>query len=243
MSVENAQEGRHQNPRLVATYRGLGFLNNILLIPMFTVMVLEATTGQAQDKGFGFEEANQIFCMCFLIEWGLGFWLAGNRLQYFIRPEKLIDLLSSIPFGYMFQSMRAVRLLRLLRVLRIIGRARKFSGKGSHLVRLIGIVGSTVLAGALGLRVIEPETVTSFSDALWWSLVTLSTVGYGDIAPVTQSGRILAGILITLGIGVFGYAAGFVSSLMEPPEDQELKESIRRLEEKVDALSKKLDQK
>ena len=67
---------------------------------------------------------------------------------------------------------------------------------------------STILAGGLAIEIAEPETFPSLTDALWWSMVTVSTVGYGDVVPQSVVGRAVATVLIIFGIGIFGYVAG-----------------------------------
>jgi voltage-gated potassium channel len=104
------------------------------------------------------------------------------------------------------------------------------------MLRVAGVVGSTVFAGAMALRIVEPETGRSMTDALWWSLITVSTVGYGDIVPLTDVGCVVAAVLVFFGIGVFGYAAGFMGSLMEDPEEDEILAAVKRIERQVEAL-------
>jgi voltage-gated potassium channel len=98
------------------------------------------------------------------------------------------------------------------------------------LLRVFGVVGATVFAGGLALRIVEPQTITGLGDALWWSMITVSTVGYGDVVPVTTLGRSVAGVLVFVGIGVFGYVAGFMTSLMEDPEEDEMRMTLARIE-------------
>jgi len=221
-------------------YRYLSYWNNLLLIPLFTIMVLE-TSVSSDAPVVDFDLANIGFCVFFVLEWSVGFYIAGDRKAYMKKPAYLLDLISSIPFGYVFQGLRLVRLFRMLQILRVVLRARRFRGRGAKLVKAGGIVGATVFAGAMGLRVVEPQTVPHFEDALWWSLVTMSTVGYGDIVPQTQTGRLVAGMLILFGIGVFGYVAGFMTSIVDDPEDDEMLASVRRLESNLEAIREQLE--
>jgi len=201
-------------------YGALGSFNNLLLIPLFTVMVLETSTGVDADRVVSFDLVNLGFCASFALEWLLGLLLAESRKAYLLSFEKALDGISSIPFGYLFQGLRIARLVRVLRVLRVAG-----------------VVGATVFAGAMALRIVEPDTGDSLVDALWWSLITVSTVGYGDIIPQTDTGRIVAAVLVFFGIGVFGYVAGFMSSLMEDPDEDEILSSVKRIEQQLAALT------
>ena len=203
---------------------------------MFTVMVLETQT-RTRLAEVDWAMPNLVFCAFFMSEWALGLLLVANRSEYLRDPMKIADFVSSIPFGYFFQGLRLVRLLRLMRITRVVLRARRFRGRGARAVRMIGVVGAPSFAGALALRIVEPETVESFYDALWWAIVTLSTVGYGDIMPQTGPGKAVAAVLIVIGIGVFGYVAGFMTSLLQDREDDETLVALDRLHREFEALS------
>ncbi len=216
-------------------YRYIGFLNDVLLIPLFTMLVLEFTSfGVGQARLFGI--ANLGFCASFLVEWVLGLCLSENRWHYLRRPDKVVDLVASIPFGHVFQGLRAVRCLRLARVLRLMIRSKRYRGKGARIMRMLTLVTGTVFAGALALTYVEPTAVGGLFDAVWWSLVTVSTVGYGDILPVTGPGRVVASVLIIFGIGVFGYVAGMAATILDDDEDEAMEERLSRIEAKLDLL-------
>lgn len=208
----------------------LSYVNNLLLIPMFTVLVLETMAGTPQEHLIVFRSANLWFCGFFFAEWCLGLVATDNRRGYLLSPEKILDLFSSIPLGVLFEGLRVARLVRIVRLVRMMLRARRFRGKGAKLLRVFGVVGATVFAGGLGLRIVEPQTIAGLGDALWWSMITVSTVGYGDVVPVTTLGRSVAGVLVFVGIGVFGYVAGFMTSLMEDPDEDEMRMALARIE-------------
>jgi voltage-gated potassium channel len=105
------------------------------------------------------------------------------------------------------------------------------------------MVGTIGITGALALHALEPETVPTLGDALWWALVTVSTVGYGDISPVTDAGRVLASLLIVSGIGSFGYVAGIMSGLLEENGNDETSlddvlAAVKRIESRIAKLEK-----
>jgi len=103
---------------------------------------------------------------------------------------------------------------------------------------------SVAACSALAIRAIEPQTVGSFADAQWWSVVTISTVGYGDIYPVSDAGRAVGIALIVFTIGVYGYVAGLTTGAVTHPEDalehQETLDAIAGLEAKIDRLTRQL---
>ncbi|TAK00156.1 MAG: hypothetical protein EPO36_09780 [Chloroflexota bacterium] len=131
-----------------------------------------------------------------------------------------IDLLALIP------TVRAVRILRLLRLLRLI---RAFTGfaralttlerMANHrgLVWLFAAWSAVMILCSLGLYAAENgvnEAVESPLDALWWGISTMTTVGYGDVTPVTPEGRLAATVLMVLGIGLFSAVTATVTSFL-----------------------------
>ena len=213
----------------------LGFLNDVLMIPMFTEIILD--TGMALQNAETLEifaATNLMFCSLFFAEWLIALKLSPDRRAFLTDPGELLNLISCIPFNYVFQGARLFRVLRVLRVFRLAIRARRYQGRGAQLLRVASLVGATIFAGAMALRIVEPQTTSDIFDALWWSLVTVSTVGYGDIAPVTGPGRVVASVLIMFGVGVVGYIAGFMTSVLsdddETSELAELRASNARLE-------------
>lgn len=231
-----------EQTRLERLHDNLAFLNNALLVPLFTLMLVGVMEGSGRELLVTLDLANLGFCALFFAEWLLGLAIAEDRVRYLMSVEKLLDLLSSIPFGHIFQGVRLARLVRIIRIVRVILRARRYRGAGRRLVRVATIVGSTVFAGAVGLRTVEPETVSTLGDAFWWSLITVSTVGYGDIVPSTRVGQIVAGMLVLFGIGVFGYIAGFMTSLMDDEEEDEILETVKRLEKQLAGISATLNE-
>lgn len=143
----------------------------------------------------------------FAIDYLVRLGVAGDRSD-FVRRHR-IELVAALPLDVF----RPFRLLRLLRPLAILARATKGLRDvlGLTGVTLIAVIGAAVicLGGAL-LTWIEPETA-GFGDGLWWSIVTTTTVGYGDISPTTTGGRILAGALMISGIGLLGALTGEVA--------------------------------
>ena len=112
--------------------------------------------------------------------------------------------------------LRPLRLLRLIALIRILDRSVVSNLSGRVLVYVSG--GATVWVGLSALAVLDVErgaegaNITSYGDALWWACVTVTTVGYGDFFPVTTQGRIIAVVLMLVGIGLVGSVTAAVAT-------------------------------
>ena len=229
-------------PILGSFQKALGVLNDILLAPMFASIIMEATT----EKSMFSTSSNMLFCALFFSEWMLGLLMADSRFKYVKKISNILDLISVIPIGSYFQGFRLFRLTRIIKVGRVVLRTKRYHGPGKDLLRVAAVVGATTFAGAYTILIVEGGatpppgqeiTLNTFGDALWWALVTISTVGYGDMYPVTTGGRLVAVILILLGVGVCGYIAGFMANLVSMDDESEEMIQLRRLEKKLDTLA------
>jgi voltage-gated potassium channel len=132
-----------------------------------------------------------------------------------------IDLISSIPTLDFLRAGRALRLIRLIRVLRafrstknLISHIYKSKTQGTFTtVSVIAIL--MVIFSAIAILQVENDpnsNIKTAEDAIWWSYVTITTVGYGDKYPITTEGRFIAAILMTVGVGLFGTFTAFLAS-------------------------------
>lgn len=148
------------------------------------------------------------------------------RFKYMLRPMSIIDLLAILPFYLgMFISvdLRVLRLLRLTRMLKL-GRYsnsiqtlnRVIANEYRVLIAALAFLVMIMIIAATGMYYLErgaqPENFGSIPKALWWSVITLSTVGYGDITPITSAGRFFSGIFILIGVALFALPAGILAS-------------------------------
>ena len=153
-----------------------------------------------------------------------------GRLQFIASPLALIDLLAVLPvYVVFFINLRGLD-LRFLRVVRLLARivrlGRYFSslrtlGRVLHTKRgdLAAVVSVLFLLLVMTSSLMffaehqaQPEEFASIPRAMWWSIITLTTVGYGDVFPVTAAGRLLAGMIAIVGIGLFALPAGILGS-------------------------------
>lgn len=221
-------------------HKYVGFLNDLLLLPMFASIIMETQESSIIDSIA--KESELLFCGLFFLEWMLGFFLSPDKKAYGTSIMKILDLVSTLPLGSFFQGLRIFRLFRIIKLLRVVLRSRKYQGPGADLFRLLAIVGSTTFAGAYTMYIVEGgrnEQFSSIGETLWWSLVTISTVGYGDKYPITSEGRLVAVVLILIGVGVCGYIAGFMANLMSMEDEED--DRLERVEQKLDILAKHLN--
>jgi voltage-gated potassium channel len=145
-----------------------------------------------------------------------------------------LDLLSSIPALPWMRWGRAGRVVRILRVLRGIRAARMLTGLLLHRRVESAVFGTLLLfllvlvVGSVSVLQFEREAqanIVSAEDALWWAFVTMTTVGYGDRYPVTTEGRIVAAVLMSAGVGLFGTFSGLIASFVLRQGSQESQET------------------
>ena len=145
--------------------------------------------------------------------------LARDRKR-FLR-EHILELIAILPLD-MLRVARMARLFRLLRVAVIIWRISRDLRQllTSHgLGYALTFAGMLILAGGGAISVVEPE-IGSLPDGIWWAIVTMTTVGYGDIAPTTAAGRTVATLLLLVGIAVMGMLTASLTTFFMAPRTQ-----------------------
>jgi len=149
-----------------------------------------------------------------------------GRLRYMATPMAIIDLLAILPFYLSIFITADLRILRALRLLRVF-KLTRYSSAMSLLLNVLKEEASTLLAcffilfilliiASSGAYLVEhraqPDHFGSIPATMWWALVTLTTVGYGDVTPITPIGRIFGGMVTIIGVGVAALPAGILAS-------------------------------
>jgi len=169
---------------------------------------------------------NAFLSMVFMFDFVYRFVTTSSKSGYFFRQYGWADLLASLPLPQ-FKVLRAFRLLRVYRLMRELGprtilRSLVKDRAGSALVTLL-LAGILVLEfGSLAMLRVEqyaPDgNIRTASDALWYVIVTISTVGYGDRYATTDVGRILGASIIVVGVGIFGTFTGYLANFFLSPQ-------------------------
>jgi voltage-gated potassium channel Kch len=170
-----------------------------------------------------------VLCLIFLADFFLRIKRAPHKRTYLIDERGWLDLLGSLPFP-------GLRLARLFRMARVSGILRRYGPRRIWERIAVDRAGSALL-GTLFLTIIVLEfgsmcvlaaearadnaNILTASDALWWSYVTVTTVGYGDRFPVTTAGRLVGVAMLTIGVGLFGVLTGFLANAFLAPKQSE----------------------
>ncbi|MCC9621533.1 ion transporter [Thalassospira sp. MA62] len=178
----------------------------------------------------------EIICTAiFALEYGLRVWSAPDeprfagrfaRLRYMATPMALVDLLAILPILLWFFTSIDLRFIRIVRLLRLLKFTRYSTGLELMLMvfrQQAGVFGAASAALACMLifsagaifvaeHQAQPEAFGNLPKALYWSVITLATVGFGDVVPITVAGKILASVLSLTGIGIVAVPAGILAS-------------------------------
>lgn len=201
----------------------IGTLNIIVLI--LTLYVLGALIVDTVFK-LPYETSNLLsyfdttICAFFFIEFSVRFYKTDNKLKFM--KWGWIDLVSSIPMIGIFRVGRIFRLIRLIRVIRAFHSTKKiishiYKNKAQGALTSVSVIAILlVIFSAIAILQVETDpnsNIKTAEDAIWWAYVTITTVGYGDKFPVTTEGRLIAAVLMTAGVGLFGTFTAYVASL------------------------------
>ena len=172
----------------------------------------------------------------FTMEYLLRLFVADRKFGFIFSFFGIVDLLAILPFyvglGIDLRSIRAIRLFRLFRMLKIAryNRAlqrfhRAFLIAREELVLFLLAASMLLYFSAAGVYHFEheaqPEVFTSIFTSLWWGVVTLTTVGYGDMYPITTGGRFFTMVILMIGLGVVAVPAGLVASALTEAREME----------------------
>lgn len=217
----------------------------ILSLLVVFILTIQITINLSPTQSVVLDYIDTSIWGIFLIDYIVRLFLSKNKWS-FIKNNKL-DLISIIPINSLLQSIRIVKLSRIIKLTKFIKFLRmiiffsKFKSKINEFIRtnnlnyVIFVTVLTVFSGAIGISITENM---KFDDALWWAYVTATTVGYGDISPATGIGRIIAAVLMLVGIGFIGMLTGTIATFFLTKK--EVYKSYK--EEVIQDIKNKLDE-
>jgi voltage-gated potassium channel len=220
------------------TSRIVGQFIVLLIIVNLVAITLESMPELATRYGPLFTAVEMLSLTVFTIEYGLRVWVAADhptyhhmgphraRLKFIFSPLGIVDLLAVLPFWFAWALPADLRVVQVFRVVRLLKLTRYSAGVSSLLDVIyterralfgcfIILMGATLIAASfmhLIERNVQPAKFGTIPDAMWWAIVTLGTLGYGDVVPVTALGRVVAGLTIFFGLIMIALPVGIVAT-------------------------------
>jgi voltage-gated potassium channel len=211
----------------------------VTLIVLNALAVVVSSDPLHFERYFGAFHAFEVFSIAvFTVEYLLRIWVAPEnpryaglsagaaRLRYAVSPVALVDLAAILPAYIGMLFVVDLRYLRLLRLVRLLKLTHYFKGLGIF-IDVIQAEARTLASGVFTMAIMvfvaaalmhtaehaaQPESFGTIGESLWWAVVTMTTVGYGDVYPVTTFGRILAAMIMLLGVGIVALPAGILAA-------------------------------
>lgn len=205
----------------------------ICILAIFSVVLAVIDFNQGLSPGEKVIE--EIIYALFVLDYFVRLTIAQSKKKFF--TGNLMDLIAIIPFHStlrifrtfkffkVFRTVKFAKALRMTKIVRIASVAGRFAVKAKRFLNTNGfkyvLLLSVVSVGLAALCMMYLEKM-SFQDAVWWSFVTTTTVGYGDLSPVTGLGRIVAAVLMLVGIGLIGSLTSSITTFFITPADKEV---------------------
>jgi len=214
------------------------FIITLIILNIIAVMLETVPAIYEPHKEF-FHYFDVVSVILFTIEYVLRVWSSNHegkyghsvtgRLRYVLSFGALIDLIAILPFylhrfiGFDLRVLRILRLLRFLRLFRLTSYMKSTrmvlnvfkSTKNELLLSLILTLFLIVISSCLiyfSEHLVQPDKFTSIPGTMWWSVVTLTTVGYGDMIPITAIGKFMTSVILLAGVALFALPAGIITA-------------------------------
>ena len=207
-----------------------------LIIFNVVAVILGTVTSLTDKYGRHFAIFNTASLIIFTVEYVLRVWSCTSdpkyaspitgRIKFIFSPLTLLDLIAIIPFVAPFVTTADLRIFRILRILTIF-KLTRYSAEFSIFAKVLSSKKTEIIMSAIAVILLlvlsstlmyfaehktQPHAFSNIPDAMWWAVVTLSTVGYGDILPHTPAGKVIASCVSMLGIAIFAIPAGIIAS-------------------------------
>ena len=210
----------------------------VLILSNVAAIILETVDGISEAAGSFFYLFELFSVIIFTTEYILRVWASVEdpsdrysspflgRLRYILSPMAIIDLIAFLPFylsTFFGVDLRILRLFRLLRLVKLTRYSPALNAVGATMVAQHRALTAAFLVMIMALlfsssimfvfeNEVQPEKFSSIPTAMWWGMATLTTVGYGDVAPVTPMGQLFGIITMIIGIGMFALPTGIIAT-------------------------------
>lgn len=218
--------------------RFFGFFIQVLIVLSIVTFSIETIPNLKPQTREILQSIELVSVLVFTLEYVLRIYVADKKLKFIFSFFGIIDMLAILPFylsfGIDLRSLRALRFVRLFRLFKLVryNKALKHFAKAVKIAKeeillFLFITSILIYLSAVGIYYFEhdaqPEQFSSIFDSLWWAIIRLTTVGYGDIYPITIGGRIFTFFILMIGLGIVAIPTGILSSaLTRAVDDKEV---------------------
>ena len=216
------------------------FSIQILIVISIVTFSIETLPGLSPETTRILDSLETFVVIVFTIEYLARLYVAERKFSYIFSFHGIVDIAAIAPFylsiGLDLRSLRILRMLRLFRLLKLV----RYNNAMRRLVRAFQIAKEEVIVfgvvtvmlvylAAVGIYYFEneaqPEQFKSIFHSLWWAVATLTTVGYGDVYPITVGGRVFTFMILMVGLGIVAVPAGVLSSALAKARQEERDEA------------------
>ena len=217
----------------------LAMMIQVLIATSVVVFTVQSVPGLTEETVALLGWTEVVLVSVFTIEYVLRLYAAEPRRSYALSWFGLIDLISIVPFYLGLTGVETFRVLRVFRMVRVLKLTRysrslqrlfkAFNMAKEELVLFVVVAVIVMYFSAVGIYMFEnaaqPENFESVPHSFWWAIVTLTTVGYGDVYPVTVGGRIFTGFVLMTALGVVSMPSAIIASSLT---------EVRRIEDEAE---------
>ena len=206
-----------------------GFIQFLILASAVT-FVIESDREQLEVDPYAihFIILDVAFLVLFAIEYALRVYIEPRKRDFIFSFYGMIDLLAILPSLFLVPGFRVLRILRFLKIFRVF-KVTRFILAVDRLTEALHEIQQELLAlvilslmfvylAACGIHYFEreaqPEAFGSILDSMWWAVVTLTTIGYGDVYPTTPGGRVFTALVALVGVGLIAIPSGLLASVL-----------------------------
>lgn len=215
------------------------FIQTTIVVSL-VAMTLE-TVGSLPAPVRSLMEWISVACLAvFVMEYGLRLWFSPRPLSYVFSVWGIIDVVAILPALLLFVegtvALRALLLIRLVRLFKLYRSNRALQRLGAAFVQtrdelfvMLAVAFLVFFVASAGIYTFEhdaqPDAFPSIPAAMWWAVATLTTVGYGDVYPVTAAGKVFTGVILIIGLGLVAVPTGLIAAaLQEQSSENEKKD-------------------